>query len=316
MKLFLIRSTIFLFLTFLVFQGLGYFLEAQFARDYSNKLTWVRKAQSGNFDYAFLGSSRALNMVDINQIEERTGLSGINLGIGGSDYRVLYMILYTFVSKQNNSIDHLFLQIDPFSIYKDSIYSKPKMDHYFYHLSDDPEIRSCFLSQTKPTLYKYFPIGKFIEFNTVFNITHFVRSFREDDRFDRSGGSVLIEKHKPFSPKQYDGDFKNTNFSEEEYRYLGKILEFCRQNDIPVDLYTSPVYTFIENYGPRYPEYYPFLDQLQEEQGLIYYDFGSLFNNDAEYFADMVHLNASGTNRFMEEVLKTFPLFRQTSVGQ
>ena len=275
----------------------GYFLEYRFANDRSDKFIWLQNISNEEFDYAYIGSSRVLNMVDVNQIDAQLNTNGINLGRGGANYRTLYMVLNSFVEENDNKLKKLFIQIDPFTLYRDSLYNKPNYDHYFYKYADNKEIASCFNKNQSLYWYKYLPILKYIEFNKVYNITHFFRSFSEHSKFDLSKGSSLLIKHLPFKPDESLSEAR-LGFNEEDLIFLNKLLAFARKNHIEVELYTAPIYNFETTLKPSYPGYDDFITNYIKVNDLQYFDFKNQYISQPSLYKDKIHLNKKASEDF------------------
>jgi len=295
----------------LIFIGLfiiiGYSLKYQFDKDNSDKFIWLRNIKKTNFDYAFIGSSRTLNMVDINLIDSIYGTNGINIGMGGSDFRTLYMILYTFLDIQENNINDLYIQVDPFMLYKDSIYNKPNYDYYFYSFINDKNINSCFPKNNNALIYKYFPIIKYIEFNKVYNLTHFIRSFNSSSVWDESKGSSLIYNHLPFKPvnNQIDKHHKKhlvLNFEDKEL--LSKIIGLCRNFNIQPTFYSAPIFNYQISYKPSYPKFEDEINILSDSLDIKYLNFMEYNNNNESFFKDMIHTNVKGSIELTKAIIK------------
>jgi len=297
MKRFISRILYMCIISIVCFLLLGYYLEYQFSRDLSNKFTWQFNIENKRFDNAIIGSSRAMNMININQIDSALMTKSINLGLGGADFRILYMVLYSFIDIQNNQLKRVFIQVDPFMIYKEKEYNKPTYDHFFYSLSNHSDISNCLKKQNKIWMYYNFPIIKFIEFNKVFNLTHFVRSFSKTSKFNKSKGSDLVYKHPVFKPKIID-TIVQREINNEEIKYLDQILELLSNQNVDVVLYTAPVYSYQESYFPSYPEFENQMKVITENYGFRYLDFATLYNNNIELYKDMIHLNYKGTIEF------------------
>ena len=294
MKKFLTKVISFAGITIAILIALGYFLEYRFSKDLSDKGTWLKTKVAQEYDYVFLGSSRTWNMVDINYIDSALVTKGLNLGAGGVDFRTLYMTLYSFAAIQENKIEKAFIQVDPFMLYRDSTYNKPKRDHSFYSFSDHEEISNCFQNKRQVWVYRTFPIIKYIEYNKVYNFTHFIRSFFKSNKIEKDKGSKIIYDHLPFHPTQQDTTIRYYDFEEEDLFYLIKILDFCKDRNIETYLYTSPIYSFTENYAPIYPNFEAGINDIARKYGIDYGNYIGEINAE-DLYADMVHLNHKGT---------------------
>lgn len=303
MKKFILNLNLVIITSIIFLVIFGYFLEYRFSKDVSDRFIWQRKITNKSYDYAFIGSSRTMNMIDINLIDSVFTTEGINLGLGGVEYRTLYMVLYSFLEYQNNKIKEIYIQVDPFMLYKDSVYNKPLYDHYFYSISNNEEIYDCFDNKTKIWFYRHFPILKYIEFNKVYNLTHFFRSFSESSPLDKSKGSDIIYETSKFNPT-----FKQTTYTSkldiENFNYLKKILRICLENNIKPVLYTAPIYNFEEYYEVRYPDFKNLMKILSNNSKISYFDYVNIFSQQKNMFKDIKHLNYIGTLELTKLIIK------------
>lgn len=306
MKAFIIKLVRLLLLFVGFFLIIGFYLEYQFEKDNSDKFIWLRNKENNNFDYAFIGSSRTLNMIDINLIDSVLSKKGINLGMGGADFRTLYMILYTFLEIQNNKIGELYIQVDPFMLYKDSVYNKPMYDHYFYSYVNDENIYNSINHNNTSFVYRLFPIFKYAEFNSVYNLTHFIRSFSKVSKWDNSKGSSLIYSQLPFNP---DANPDKTNhkkylkFDNEDKAYLLKIMDLCSKFKVKTFFYGAPIYNYEKNFKFLYPNFSGDMTLLSNKYRVEYINFMGQ-DYDKSFFKDMTHMNYKGSINFTELLIK------------
>ncbi len=306
MKDFLKKTAKLFLLFFCLFIIIGYYLDFQFRKDNSDKFIWLRNKINNNFDYAFIGSSRTLNVIDINLMDSVLSMKGINLGMGGADYRSLYLILYTFIEIQKNNIAELYILVDPSMLYKDSVYNKPVYDHYFYDYVYDENVKSCITENNQLFLYRFFPIFKYIEFNNVYNLTHFIRSFSNNSKWEKSKGSSLI-----YSDKSLRANEKNVNknstsylsFNNDDKYYLLKIIEFCKEKKIRPIFYDVPIFGFKDEVNHSYPNYKKDISEFAGQQGITYLSFIEE-EYDLSLFKDRGHLNYKGTEIFTHSLIK------------
>ena len=303
MKKFLVNSILFSLATLAFLILFGYLLEYRFSKDTSNKVIWLQNIKDQQFDYAFLGSSRASDVIDITQLDTACETNGINLGLGGADFRTSYMVLYSFLELQNNNLDQIYLQVDPFMFYRDSIYSKPSFEHYFYSLAKHEEISSCFEDKTQVALNYYFPIIKYIKLNKVFDLVHFIRSFSKTSKFDKSKGSTIIYRYLPFHPPSIEKREEFIDFNAEELEYFLKILEFNKRKNINTVLFTAPVFGYDRYYHDAYPNFRTQMEKWADKYQLKYQDLSARFQNKEEFFVDMIHLNAKGATKLTELII-------------
>ena len=148
-----------------------------------------------------------------------------------------------------------------------------------------------------------FPILKYIEFNKVYNLTHFIRSFTELSPFDESKGSDIIYEESNFNP-QIKYSAYTSEIDIENLNYLKKILMICQKNNIKPVLYTAPIYNFEEYYGARYPDFRNYIENLSNNLGLSYLDYVNIFSQQKKLYKDIKHLNYKGTHELTKRLIK------------
>lgn len=283
----------------------GFYLDFQFRKDISDKFIWLKNKKNNNYDYAFIGSSRTLNVIDISLMDSVLSMKGINLGMGGADYRTLYLILYTFVEIQKNNVDELYILVDPSMLYKDSVYNKPVYDHYFYDYVYDENVTNCLTENNRLFLYRFFPIYKYVEFNNVYNLTHFIRSFSKNSKWEKSKGSSLLysdivlridAKKMNKNKKQY------LSFNNDDKKYLLKIIAFCKANNIRPIFYDVPIYGFKTDDCQTYPNYKKDIFKFAKQQGVTYFNFIE-DEYDIHFYKDKGHMNYKGTVIFTQSLI-------------
>ena len=306
MRIFVIKSVKLLLLFVALIWIFGFYLEYQFTKDNSDKFNWLRNKENNSYNYAFIGSSRVDNMIEISLIDKVLKTKGINLGIDGVDFRTMYMILYSFLEIQDNKIGELYIQVDPFMLYKDSVYNKPNYDHYFYDKINYEEIKSSITENNRLYFYNIFPALKYAEFNSVYNLTLFIRSFSKISKWDSTRGSSLSYNQIPFNPEpilQNKTFNKYIKFNEEDKAYLFKILDLCSKNSIQPVFYGAPIYEYVLRFKPSYPNFHKEIILLANEFNIEYLNFMEE-NYDKSFFRDRTHMNYKGSINFTEKLIK------------
>ena len=282
----------------------GYFLEYQFSKNLNDKHIWMLNIKKTYYDNIFLGSSRTLNVTDINYIDSVLQCSSINLGSGGGDFRTLYFVIVSFIEVQDNIASRVIIQVDPAMFYKDSLYNKPRNDHYYLNVNSE-EIESLIESDINPIFYKYFPILKYVEYNKVYNASEFYKTFHTKSVFDKTKGSMLIADLNTFNDVQKENNKnKILEFDSHESLYFKKIIDFCKNNKIDIILYTAPIYKYSEFITDHYPNYLSQISITAQRDNLKLYNFGNVHSLEVELFKDKIHMNKKGVALFMPYLVK------------
>lgn len=203
--------------------------------------------------------------------------------------------------KNNSQIDTVLVSFSPHNIFDNGWFQNEKIiklnfKHYypFFDLDD-----LYFILKKKPLVV--LDASKTIPFQFMRNV---ILSIRKDNIFNlgrfrslnRNSLELDIEKINnnqslPFF--ELSERFKITN---EELFYLNKIKLFCAENNLKLILINTPKRDEILNHKKYYTE--NFLNLYYKEfSDIDFYDFSKMLMNK-EHFADLVHLNSSGSSNF------------------
>lgn len=109
-------------------------------------------------------------------------------------------------------------------------------------------------------------------------------------------------------------DLSETSMGKVSAKYFRKIIEYCREKEIPITLFVSPINDLELIASQGYDNYVTELRGLAAEYGLTVYDFNLAkeeyftFPND-NYYRDAGHLNRDGSKVFT-------PFFYQVVSGE
>jgi hypothetical protein len=284
------------------------------------KPIWILSKKNRQYDYAVIGSSRALNNFSVKDADSLMGTQGINLGISASAFPQNLLCLDWFY-KNGNSINMLFVQVD----YKGfeppaKAYTYPIYDFcYFPLLGKSDFADSVFKENTPPAIKYYFrktiPFFKYAEFNNKYPLFHVLTNFRymvdRKKNFDNENGTVLLngnqnseeadlksskehllKKKEEFSPA-FESEMENT---------LVEMVKLAGKHNTKVIFFTSPVLApFNDNPEPLYRR----VDSLALKNNVPYYkmmqDSVSGFRT---LFFDGGHLNKEGARAFTLRLCK------------
>ena len=110
--------------------------------------------------------------------------------------------------------------------------------------------------------------------------------------------------------KNFDGE--NWDFNKVQKRYLKKIIELCKDEDIELIFVTAPIANVSMDYIKNYDLIYNDINKFAQENNIKYIDLNKIcYENNLlkdENFRDDAHLNDSGVkivnNIFMEFLLE------------
>lgn len=301
MKQLLIKATVFILILFGVLTVLDYYY-TQYKinhKDLCEKSDWALNIKNQSFDFAFIGNSRVINMVDINLIETVTAFKGINLGLIGACYAENYLLLDQFL-KNNNKLKSLIIQVDMHALNSKKELGYPFHNYNYMYLLKDPDVYETFKNNTeiyKLLLWKYIPFTRYMEFSNKYVLYKMLKGGFEcsdDKTFGRTKGSELLSP-KPFQLQRSTYSYWLTNPKDEAY--LDKLISFCQGKNIQVILYTAPLYNKFSHWELNLANILRDQKIKAKKSGLPFFDY-SMPENDlckhVEDYNDYIHMNTNG----------------------
>ncbi|HAE31467.1 MAG TPA: hypothetical protein DCF89_10145 [Flavobacteriales bacterium] len=316
MKRFLQHISIFAGIGILLLNGIGYVLDQYYGKlnnqFVDHKANWIFKKNGENLDYAVLGASRAYNVIDINTIDLTAGLTGLNLGERGAGYAECYILLEHFLRK--NSTKLLVLSLDYPSLKSVESYSYPFKEYAFLPQFEEDSIEFVFQDVLPPHkfwMYKFVKASKYMEFNSKYpfydNLIHFGIE-QEYQKIEQSKGSKLVNKNQRvegFNTQDMEEITGKVQFNKLDLRYLRKIIQLCKSNDIELLCYSAPLYKDLY-FARGYENINNQIDSLAASWDFEWNDYSFIpLSQQEEYFADNSHLNQAGAKIFSKQLART-----------
>ncbi len=267
--------------------------------DVSLKPNWILAKKNQHFDFAVLGSSRVINLVDIQKIEQKNKNEGINLGSSGTGLPESYLLLNQFL-KNGNTIDTLFLEINPNGLNAEMSFSLPFHPYFYFQFMNQQEVAEVYkdcVPDIKYYLWRYIPMAKYFEYNNFFPLMSVLKNDKPEllNDFDKADGSELLKGNKFVGFVKLEE--KQMVVNKIDKKYLLKIIELAKQKSIPLIAYTAPELKEIDKYEFGREQVYGEINHLFEGEKIPYHNFASAVS-DTLYFTDYLHLNEKGINSF------------------
>ena len=266
------------------------------------KSDWVLNYTNKSFDFAFIGNSRVINMVDIKTIEDKTGKKGINLGLTGANYAENYLVLDQFI-KAGNKIKNLVVQIDMHSL-KSSTLPYPFHNYNYMHLLGDTTVNNIYKDNNpyyKVLLWRYIPFARYMEFSNRYVFYKMLKGgfeCKNNAELDSTKGTEQLF-YKEFTPPQ--NQYAYWSVSPLDKKYLDKLITFSNQKNINIIFYTAPMYY---KYFPYQLKLKEILDDFKTNvsgKGISYFNFSNTDNflcTDLKNYNDQIHMNMDGVRKF------------------
>jgi hypothetical protein len=265
------------------------------------KSDWVLQHQNETFDFAFIGNSRVINMVDVDTIEKKTGKKGINLGLTGANYAENYLLLYQFL-KQGNRVKTLAIQVDMHSL-KSTTLPYPFHNYNYMQFFNDSIVRGIYRDNNpwyKFAIWKYIPFTRYMEFSSKFVLYKMIKGGFECGEslvFGPAKGTEFLYP-KNFTPPANSYAYWSVNKLDE--KYLNKLIRFAKQQDIRVAFYTAPIYHSYLPYQLRLKNVLEQANILAKQNDIPYFNLceGNDLCYDIRNFNDNIHMNKGGVQKF------------------
>lgn len=284
------KFLIYLGLLLAILFALSWILDVSYTYVYNNgthrnKVMWVREMTNEKMDYIILGSSRANNHIDPNQIFDATGKKGYNLGVNAFSAFESHLMLKEFLNK--NTSKQVYVQVD----------------NRYIQDSPDPIGEKVWL----PFIYEKYIFSEFEPYGSVYNTYKKLPFYRYEKFESRLGYRDIVTSAlgkgfdyiplKGYTPVydelESDLPYHIDKPIVKENSQIKKIIERCIKENIEVYFFTAPMYKSEDDIAQlkKYlPNYHDFKDSISQRK----------------LFGDQVHLNASGTEVFTEMFIETY----------
>ncbi len=271
------------------------------------KSDWILSHHDESFDFAFIGNSRVLHMIDINVIEEKTKKKGINIGLRGANFSENYLVLDQFL-KSGNTIKNLVVEVNMHNLNAAKQLEYSFHDFNYMHLLSDPITQQIFYDNRpsyKMFLWKYIPFVRYMEFSNRFSLYKILKGGFEcktSDEYDNSKGSKIFNE-KVFKAEKQKYVYWSINETDE--KYLDKIIMFALSKKMNLIFYTGPIYYKYLPYQLNYTNMIESIKIKVNNQNIPFFDFSkpdNLLCRDTNDFSDNFHMNISGVAKLSPQV--------------
>jgi hypothetical protein len=265
----------------------------------AEKSNWELGLTNRNYDFAFVGASDVNRDIDVKTIQQKTGLTGINLAQDGSCVEENLLLFKKFIFN-GNKVRHIFLQL-----YTRDLDPSTRFDintEKFVPFIQDTAV-SRMLQRHTPDfhffLWKNIPFLTYAEYNSKYPVDDF---FCAEDRhklfdsFNETSGTELLDKagHK-FTGSPY---FTSSLVIDEN---ISEFISFAKSRGIKMTVITLPRWiTSVKKHQNR-KEFADKVDSLCEKNNVKYFNFASdklqWYNHDSLFY-DNNHFNKKGALYF------------------
>lgn len=279
-------------------------------KDQNYKAYWILSKKDQQLDFVAVGSSRAASNVNIEAVQDATGLKGQNIGLGGSSPVDQYLFLYNWL-KSGNKANVMLLALDDDGL-DTSSYGYYFHPYYFFPYLNRSENYAVTKEAKgyRAVLYRYVPFFKYAEFNTQVGVPNISRIMeppakREFDEYGYKPNEGNFELKVGNEPGKVKPTVVLRN-SPIAVKYFLETIKLAKAHGMKVILFYPPDTYHIQNTRVNRAEIMAEYALMAKEQGveLHVYDHLPQFEDVSKYFKDTRHLNVEGSKLFAKELAK------------
>lgn len=254
------------------------------------------KQNENSIDVLFIGSSKVYCQIDTGILWDNHGIASFDLGGAEAPSWVLYYYLKEALKTQKPKVIMFETTI---AGYRQDVLEEPEVwaitNNYGFKVNEN-RLKQLKDNSTKQNFYKLLlPLG---------SIHSNYNKITKDDFID-SNNSI---NYKGFDSRETVVPMETPDMSsvtecepvnEKHIIYIDKMIELCKENDIPFIVMVSP-------YGVTEEEqrYFNYIFNHCEEMNVPYIDFNKMYDElELDFSMDMaerVHLNLSGSRKWTE----------------
>lgn len=285
----------------------GFFLQRYSDAFYAKHLNqcfkpyWVMSKKDQHYNYGIIGSSRALNIVNIKTTELYGKDNGINLAASGTGIAECYLIYSSFI-ENGNLLDTLFVQMDIYTLNASISFNSPFHPFLYFPFLNEQDVQEVYkdnVSKLDYLLWRYVPYFKYAEFNNYYPIykMKMIDNMCPVSPYEAYDGSEILtdEDYEGFKPMQK----KYHTVNPIDKKYVEKLVKLAQQQGTKVIFFTAPEFKEIKQFQQNREQMYAEIRGIAEKYHIPYHDFTNYKDfTDKSLFGDYLHLNPIGVEKF------------------
>ncbi len=303
----------------LLFLAIGELLNVMYVSEGGrNRYLWHQFYEhEGEIDNLFLGSSHVFCGVNAVLLDDLNGQHNFDLSSAYQTLNASYYLLRE--ADRKNSLSHVYLEMYyPVSLYIETgAENWLNIDHMELSWNKWEYFASIAVRDPRHLPEICFPFYRYRRFlgdwdyitqtiegkrtNTYYNV------FADGNGYEESMGqgyiysSRVLQEHEKLMTS-YTVLSENP-MGEVSEQYLRKIISYCKEREIPITLFTVPMYGLSPVSTEHYDYYVDEIRTIAGEYGVAYYDFNLVKEEYLpiqrnEFFMDTDHLNGAGADFF------------------
>lgn len=303
------RLFIKIFIVLSILYVVGFFFQRYCDNFYATHLNqcfkpyWVMSKKNQHYNYGIIGSSRALDNINIKITELYGKKDGINLAASGTGIAECYLLYSEFI-ENGNTLDTLLMQIDIYSLNASISFNSPFHPYLYFPYLKEKDVQEVYkdnVGKLKLFFWMYVPYFKYAEFNNYFPIYKMtmVDNMCPVSPFEAYDGSEILtdDDYAGFKPVQKK--YHTVNLIDK--KYIEKLIQLAQKQGTKVIFFTSPELKDIKQYQENREQMYVEIRKIAEKYNIKYHDFTNYKDfTDKSLFGDYLHLNPRGVEKFSE----------------
>lgn len=274
--------------------------------------------QKNNIDVLFLGSSHTYRSLDTSVTDRIFRANTFNAGSSGQSPDGSYTLLREAARK--NKIKKVYMEMyfhvmgetyndrtELTSTYIISDYLDPSFLklNYILNASSDKYWMNGLVPGRRywKDIFSHMYISNILTSKSKDNYINYAYPAFDDEWYAGKGYVANLSRveNEGFSGQNLP-PIKENEFSDDDKKYLTKIIKFCNNNNIQLTLFSSPIPNYTLVSVGNYDDYISQVKNFADQYGVEYYDFNllkeSYFSGAGDLFKDNDHLNEYGAEKF------------------
>ncbi len=277
--------------------------------------------QKENIDNIYLGSSHVFCALDPEILDQRNGKNNFNMATSGQSLMGSYYLLRE--ADRHNKIEKVYLELYyTCSTGGQGDYRSKESVQISWRTTDYMKaslLKLDALLHMNPKEYYIDALMPFVRYREHLTEAAWIQDRIDHKRTGNYKNYIYVDGTIEYRDKGYyatareftnllcarERNPKEMYLTKDAEDYLRKIIEYCRKKEIPIVLYSNPMYEIQPISTENYDNYVDGIRKIAAEYGIPYYDFNLareeyLPIQNPGYFMDAGHLNTKGAEIYTD----------------
>lgn len=277
--------------------------------------------QTENIDHIYLGSSHVFCALNPEILDQRNGKNNFNMATSGQSLMGSYYLLKE--ADKHNKIEKVYLELYyTCSTGGQGDYRSKESVQISWRTTDYMKtslLKLDALLHMNPKEYYIDALLPFVRYREHLLEDSWIQGRIDYKRTGNYKNYIYIDGMTEYREKGYyatareftnllcarERGPKEMYLTEDAEKYLRKIIEYCQKKEIPIVLYSNPMYEILPMSTENYDSYVDEIRKTAAEYSVPYYDFNMakeeyLPVQTPEYFMDAGHLNSRGAELYTD----------------